>query len=191
VKQGVHGFTVDLDKKECSCRYWQLSGLPCPHAISCIFFKTNTLDDYVATCYTIEAFRSTYNHCLQPVEGMTNWPVSDRPVLKASGYVRMPGRPRKERKRDPTEKPKGTKMSKKGTVIRCRKCKQVGHNRSTCDRRNGTDHSTISTNATPPSQPSNALEALVSNNEQSVSGGTKKTREAPQKSSYVTSNQVF
>jgi hypothetical protein len=31
-------FTVDLNKKECSCRYCQLSGMPCPHAISCIFF---------------------------------------------------------------------------------------------------------------------------------------------------------
>jgi hypothetical protein len=187
VKQGVHGFIVDLDKKECSCRYWQLSGLPCPHAISCIFFKTNTLDDYVATCYTIEAFRSTYNHCLQPVEGMANWPVSNRPGLKALGYVRMPGRPRKERKREPTEKPKGTKMSKKGTIIICKKCKQVGHNRSTCDRRNGTGKSAISAQpiATQPNQPSN-----VSNNEHSISHGTKKRKEATAKSSSVTTNQV-
>jgi hypothetical protein len=77
VKQGVHGFTVDLDKIECSCRYWQLPGLPCPHAISCIFFKTNTLGDYVATSYTMEAFRSTYSHYLQPREGTTNWPISN------------------------------------------------------------------------------------------------------------------
>lgn len=36
VKHHTHKFTVQLDKKECSYRYWQLSGLPCPHAIACI-----------------------------------------------------------------------------------------------------------------------------------------------------------
>ncbi|CAN6171229.1 unnamed protein product [Urochloa humidicola] len=75
-------FTVDLDKKECSCRYWQLSGLPCPHAISSIFFKTNKLDDYIASCYYVEDFKKTYSYCLQPLEGMSNWPVSDRAPLK-------------------------------------------------------------------------------------------------------------
>jgi hypothetical protein len=124
------------------------------------------------------------------MEGMINWLVSNRPVLKAPGYVIMPWRPRKERKREATEKPQGTNMSKRGTIIRCRKCKQVGHNRFTCDRRNGTGQSAVSTQstATPPSQPSNPLEALVSNNEQSVSGRTKKRKEAPAKSSSVTTN---
>ena len=51
--------------------------------------------------------------------------------------VRMPGRPKKERRRDSTEKPKSTRMCKLGTVIRCRTCKGVGHNRATCSKRNG------------------------------------------------------
>lgn len=49
----------------------------------------------------------------------------------------MPGRPNTERKREPHEAPKATKMSRMGTVIRCNKCKGVGHNRLSCDRRNG------------------------------------------------------
>lgn len=81
VKYHEHRFTIDLDKKECSCRYWQLYGLPCPHAISCIFYKTNALDDYIAPCYYVEQFQSTYAYCLMPLEGMSNWPESDRPPL--------------------------------------------------------------------------------------------------------------
>ncbi len=50
VKHHDHRFTVHLDKKECSCRYWQLLGLPCPHAISCIFYRTNKLDDHRFKC---------------------------------------------------------------------------------------------------------------------------------------------
>ncbi|WVZ53833.1 hypothetical protein U9M48_004722 [Paspalum notatum var. saurae] len=129
-------FTVDLVKKECSCRYWQLSGLSCPHAISSIYYKTNSLDEYVADCYKVEQFKKIYSHCLEPVEGMHSWPVSDRPKLKAPGYIRMPGRPKTERRREPQEKPKAKKMSRMGIRIRCTKCKGVGHNRASCDKKN-------------------------------------------------------
>jgi hypothetical protein len=125
---------VDLEKKECSCRYRQLSGLPCPHAISCIFFKTNTPDDYIVDFYTVEEFNKTYSYCVLPVEGMKSWPQSDWPPLEAPGYVRMPGRPKMERTREPHEQPKAAKLSRVCTVIRCTKCKQIGHNRSTCEK---------------------------------------------------------
>jgi len=39
VRHFDHRFLVSLVDRTCSCRYWQLSGLPCPHAISCIFFQ--------------------------------------------------------------------------------------------------------------------------------------------------------
>jgi len=145
VQHNDHKWTVDLEKKTCSCRYWQLSGLPCPHAISCIYYKTNTLDDYIVKCYHVEAFEKTYAHFLQPVEGMQNWHTSERPKPLPPKQLKMPGRPAKERKREPHEKPKSaTRLSKKGSVIRCKKCKQVGHNRSTCDRRNKNNSSATS-----------------------------------------------
>lgn len=156
VKHYNNTFTVDLNKKECSCRYWQLSGLPCPHAISCIFFKTNTLDDYIANCFRVEEFSKTYNHCLMPLEGMKSCPESDRTPLQPPGYIKMPGRPKKERKREPNEKPKAKRVSRVGTVIRCRKCKQVGHNRSTCEKRNGISYTPVpSVNAHSTSAPAN------------------------------------
>ena len=31
-------FVIDLDTQECSYRKWQLTGIPCCHAISCIYF---------------------------------------------------------------------------------------------------------------------------------------------------------
>ncbi|EAY80539.1 hypothetical protein OsI_35719 [Oryza sativa Indica Group] len=123
VKHHDNRFTVQLDKMACSYRYWQLSGLPCPHAISCIFFKTNSLDGYISDCYSVTEFKKTYSHCLEPFEGMNNWPYDDRQPLNAPGYIKMPGRPRTERRREPTEAPKATRMLKMGTKIRCRQCK--------------------------------------------------------------------
>jgi hypothetical protein len=63
---------------------------------------------------------------------MNSWPISDRVPLKAPGYVKMPGKPKAERRREPTEVKKATKMPKIGTVIRCSRCHLPGHNRSTC-----------------------------------------------------------
>lgn len=138
VKHFDNTFIVDLVRKECSCRYWQLSGLPCSQAISSIYYKTNTLDDYIAKCYSIKHFRETYAYCLEPVQGMDGWPQSDRPKMKPPGYIRMPGRPKTERRMEAGEKPKATNMSRVGTIIRCRKCKAVGHNISTCGKRTAT-----------------------------------------------------
>lgn len=168
-----HRWTVNLKDKTCSCRYWQLSGLPCSHAISCIFFRTNSLDDYIATCFTVAEVKKTYSHYLEPVEGMHNWPISDREKPMAPGYVRMPGRPKKERKRESTEKPKPTKLSRVGTLIRCRICKGIGHNKSSCAKRNGSASSSAPNAsvapATAPCAP-NALQkelVVVSNTQES------------------------
>ncbi|WVZ55133.1 hypothetical protein U9M48_005836 [Paspalum notatum var. saurae] len=99
-----------------------------------IYFKTNSLDVYIADCYTVEKFMKIYGHCLEPVEGMHSWPILDRSKLRAPGYIKMPGRPKTERMREPHEKPKSKKMSRMRTVIRCSKCKGVGHNRASCGK---------------------------------------------------------
>ena len=39
VKNGLQSFTVDLATTHCSCRKWDISGIPCAHAITCIFFN--------------------------------------------------------------------------------------------------------------------------------------------------------
>ena len=39
VKNGLQSFTVDLAIAHYSCRKWDISGIPCAHAITCIFFN--------------------------------------------------------------------------------------------------------------------------------------------------------
>ena len=115
VTHNGHRFTVNLNDRTCSCRFWQLSGLPCPHAISCIYFCSKQLDEFIAPCYYVSEYKKTYEHCMQPVEGRTSWPISDRERPLPPKYVKMPGRPKKERKREVGEKKKPAKgkMSKK------------------------------------------------------------------------------
>jgi hypothetical protein len=169
-----HRWTVDLTARTCSCRYWQLAGLPCPHAISCIYFITHCLEDYIAPCFLVSKFRKTYSHYLQPVEGMHNWPISEREKPLAPPYVKLSGRPKKERKRKSTEKPKPNRISKVGTVIRCTGCKGVGHNRKSCAKRNGMSTSAGPSKSAPvristPVGPSKSATVKMSSGQQSCS----------------------
>ena len=36
VTQFENRFVVDLPNRACSCRYWNITGIPCSHAIACI-----------------------------------------------------------------------------------------------------------------------------------------------------------
>ena len=80
-------YTVNLEQFTCSCKYWQLLGLPCCHAISAIYSCSRKLDDYIAPCFSITEYRKIYEHCLQPVEGQERWPVSDMPRPHPPAYV--------------------------------------------------------------------------------------------------------
>jgi hypothetical protein len=127
-------YIVNLKNKECTCRYWQLSRLPCCHAISCIYKASLKLDDFIAPCYSKEAYMMTYQHVLQPVQGPENWPTSDMPRPLPPAFVKMPGRPKTQRRREQGEEPKGTKLSKVGTKMTCRLCGKQDHNSRRCPK---------------------------------------------------------
>ena len=123
---------MNLEQFTCSCKYWQLLGLPCCHAISAIYSCSRKLDDYIAPCFSITEYRKIYEHCLQPVEGQERWPVSDMPRPHPPAYVRIPGRPKTQRTREQGEARKGTKMSRKGIKIKCSLCHKTTHNARKC-----------------------------------------------------------
>ncbi|CAO2148647.1 unnamed protein product [Urochloa humidicola] len=130
----IRGTQVDIQKMTCSCRYWQLSGIPCDHAITTLFLSSKPTEDYIADCYSVVEYNKIYDHCLMPMEGMDQWPMDHRKT-QPPAYVKMPGRPRKERRRELGEVKKATKVSRIGTKIKCRKCHKEGHNSRGCGRK--------------------------------------------------------
>lgn len=56
-------YTVNLEKRTCSCGYFQLAGLPCCHAISVIYMCGRKVDDFIDNCYSIQEFHKIYEHC--------------------------------------------------------------------------------------------------------------------------------
>jgi hypothetical protein len=71
------------------------------------------LDEYIAPCYRIDVYDQIYSHVLQLVEGKESWPIAPNPRPFPPIQIKMPGRPKTERRREEGEKAKGNKLSKK------------------------------------------------------------------------------
>ncbi|GAA0172946.1 hypothetical protein LIER_43938 [Lithospermum erythrorhizon] len=96
VKGNGDKYSVDNGKCHCSCGAWQLSGIPCAHAIVCLRFLGKTIVDCVPECYKKSTFLQTYTHMLNSMCGMHQWNNDDGMALQPSVHVKLAGRPKKE-----------------------------------------------------------------------------------------------
>nr|XP_043625843.1 uncharacterized protein LOC122597295 [Erigeron canadensis] len=116
---------VVLNERKCTCRVWQVKGLPCIHVSAFIGSIRDThWDKYVVRCFTIEKFKEAYALEIAPMPGKDQW------VNKAFGekiyppiIKRPPGRPKKKRI-IPASEPKRRQQ--------CARCGQYGHRDKTC-----------------------------------------------------------
>lgn len=131
VQHGSETFTVDEPNRTCTCRSWDICGIPCPHAVAAILYLHHNPDDYVSSMYKVPMFDATYSHRMFPVPGSNFWPKLDLIKPLPPKARRMPGRPTIKRKRDAYES-NPSKVSSKGRVLRCQKCNTTGHNIRTC-----------------------------------------------------------
>ncbi|XP_057248313.1 uncharacterized protein LOC130590266 [Beta vulgaris subsp. vulgaris] len=126
---------VDLHSRTCTCRKWDLLGVPCCHAVACLFFLHKDAEDYVDEAYRREAYLTAYGGSIPPCEGERFWPRVecdlDPPKIKVG-----PGRPRKNRIRDPYEDPKKPGvLTRHGMQMTCTNCNEKGHNKRGCPRK--------------------------------------------------------
>ncbi|KAL8529145.1 hypothetical protein ACS0TY_006561 [Phlomoides rotata] len=130
------GYVVDLNGKTCTCREWQLTGSPCIHACIAIHFMHHDPTNYVHRYYTVDKYEQAYAYGIQPLNGKIMWPFSDGEPIKPPPYRKMPGRPKKMRKRGPEEDPRRpNKLSMHGIQMTCSVCGVVDHNKLGCDKK--------------------------------------------------------
>ncbi|ONK63377.1 uncharacterized protein A4U43_C07F14500 [Asparagus officinalis] len=127
-------FTVDINTKKCSCYKWQVSGIPCCHAVAVIYAIRANPEDFVAEWFTKEKYIHAYTPVLHPIRGMRHWPRSKlQPLLPPMTEKSKDKENNKKRRKDPEEAiAKGSKLSRKGYTVTCKVCKVVGHNQRTC-----------------------------------------------------------
>lgn len=128
-------FVVNLHDRTCSCRAWQVSGIPCKHAIAFITSLSNApLENYVDLFYSTDKFRAVYGQLIPAMADKSQWPKLSHdffmhpPLLKATA-----GRSQNERYKSCSEK-KRTKGQHQ-----CPICKGYGHHWHNCKNGNPED----------------------------------------------------
>ena len=124
-------FSVDFKKKTCDCKRWQLTGIPCHHAIACCRKDQINPENLVHSCYTVDTFNKAYAFNLAPLRGRAFWEKMNGVTIHPPLFTKVMGRPKKNRKKAPEEKIKnGVKtFTKAGVTIHCSVCGKANHNK--------------------------------------------------------------
>ncbi|KAG8363831.1 hypothetical protein BUALT_Bualt19G0063100 [Buddleja alternifolia] len=147
-------YTVDLEKRICTCRKWELSGIPCKHALSAIYCQGLQVEDFVADCYSVDTYKKVYGPAIMPVNGRSEWvktgfvpplpPNSGRSVGKPPIARRVEADEMKTKKKKRSRgKPKLVnnpyKLKRQQKTCKCSKCGEEGHNIKSCPLKNRGD----------------------------------------------------
>ena len=117
-------YAVDLYKRECSCRSWQIDRMPCKHACACIESKSLSVYDFTDHYYRVEMYKQAYQAVINPIPtfDMNMFPVDDDAVINAPDARSQSGRRRTQRVPSQVDI----------RVIKYKRCGRPGHNRRTC-----------------------------------------------------------
>ncbi|XP_065866546.1 uncharacterized protein [Euphorbia lathyris] len=144
VTHGIDRHCVILLERKCTCKAWQLSGIPCPHAICAMYHAKIDPVKQIDRYYSKLRYMMTYKHKIQPVRGKKFWRIEDFAPIEPPKITRMLGRPKKKRIRQVGEcsvgERNGTRLSRKGQIQKCSNCGRAGHKRTYCKAPKGTKY---------------------------------------------------
>lgn len=127
---------VNIGTHCCSCRDWQLQGIPCSHSVAALLSSRKDVYAFTEKCFTVASYRETYSETLHPIPEKIEWKKvgdvlredddsDDAPVVRPPKVRRPPGRP--EKKRICMED-----LSREKHTVHCSRCNRTGHYKTTC-----------------------------------------------------------
>ena len=127
-----HSNIVDLNSESCDYGRWELSGIPCHHAIACAREERIDPESLVHECYSVATYKKAYSFNIKPMRDQEHWTKMEGVDVYPPVYTKVMGRPRRNRKKDPEEKQDkegGKKLSKHGVTMHCSGCGGANHNK--------------------------------------------------------------
>ncbi|RVW72241.1 hypothetical protein CK203_054937 [Vitis vinifera] len=125
---------VNLRERTCTCKAWQMAGIPCEHACAAIRQMKQDVYEYVDSYFKLPMQQLIYSGHFNSIPNH-NMPIVDAdgcvrdaqgrlyPSLKPPCSKRPPGRPRHRRIE--------SQFSSKRLIF-CSRCQVAGHNRASC-----------------------------------------------------------
>ena len=136
---------VNVVARTCTCRRWELTGIPCKHAVATNWNMTlnnqqaGLPEEWVHPCYRLDTWKKVYSFDIKPIRGPVHWPKCNVPTtLLPPKHHPQVGRPRKERRKSKAERDLlyfakcDGKLSREHKTVTCDKCGSKGHNKRTC-----------------------------------------------------------
>ncbi|KAK9049348.1 hypothetical protein SSX86_031684 [Deinandra increscens subsp. villosa] len=102
---------VDVEKLTCTCRKWQLTGLPCKHAITANW-EMDLLNQkikggaeaWIHPCHWLDTWKEVYSLKINPINGRNMWVKDPCPTTLKPPFHHTPvGRPKKKRRKSQVE----------------------------------------------------------------------------------------
>ncbi|KAG5629271.1 hypothetical protein H5410_000988 [Solanum commersonii] len=122
-------FIVCLENRSCTCKRFQMDGIPCPHAWAVLNNKNMLPDAYCSDFYKPKTVLKTYEVPVYPLPDVTEWDVPEHiaeEIVLPPRYKRPQGRPKKQRDKSFSE------LSKRKGTNSCSRCGNRGHNKRSC-----------------------------------------------------------
>ncbi|CAH9141688.1 unnamed protein product [Cuscuta epithymum] len=69
IGEGRNKHTVFIDKEVCTCRTWDLTGIPRSHVICALHYNKENPNSHISMWYHKSLYKAAYEHSLQPVPG--------------------------------------------------------------------------------------------------------------------------
>ncbi|CAN1299622.1 hypothetical protein LINPERPRIM_LOCUS24272 [Linum perenne] len=139
VKEYGSRFVVDLNNRTCTCGYYTLSGIPCLHCIAAVAFLRLDLEEFVHDLYKCSRVAKAYSYGVPALVGRQGWPHATGYTILPPPGRRLPGRPKKARRKELAElkgqqrkNGVGTQLRRTGMIMHCRSCTKPGHNARKC-----------------------------------------------------------
>ncbi|XP_076926466.1 uncharacterized protein LOC143589651 [Bidens hawaiensis] len=125
--------SVDIKNRTCTCRKWDLTGIPCYHECAVAGFMKRNAEDFVDSSYTKEMYLKSYDYTIPPLPSAKYWPCVELPLDPPPIKI-GPERPKKNIKKDPHETKKPGKLSRHGLLMTCKNCNEKGQFKSSCSK---------------------------------------------------------
>lgn len=94
--EGGHELVVDLPRRTCVYRKWQLTSIPYFHASASIFFQQKEPTMYVHECYTKNMYMKVYSHLVEPINGEEFWTPTNLPPPPSPTVKVAPEKPKRK-----------------------------------------------------------------------------------------------
>ena len=120
--------SVNLGDRTCTCRMWDLNGIPCRHAISAIYANRQVPEDFVHKFFFKQTYLGVYKHVISPIPSKDEWERTEFPDIIPNIPRKPAGRPKKKRIRSCEEPINPYKVSRSGGFVVCGNYGQKGHN---------------------------------------------------------------